>query len=176
MASKYSVVQYVPNPNSGERINIGVLVWDDKGVLCHFSDNWSRVRTFGGESVDYLRNFAHDISHFTAAQGNLLEERITSDTLQKWAGSWKHSIQFTEPAGSLDPAAEVLDSMVKIFLRPTVHRRRSQTRKMVAARAYAKIFDAVKARVKEQDRAEHLVRQREVLAGRVEPHTFDVVL
>ncbi|MGL4618228.1 MAG: DUF3037 domain-containing protein [Chroococcidiopsis sp.] len=29
MASRYSIVQYVPNPITDERINIGVVAFDD---------------------------------------------------------------------------------------------------------------------------------------------------
>ena len=44
MTSYYSVVQYVPNPMSGERVNVGVIAFDGHAVRTRFLRNWTRAR------------------------------------------------------------------------------------------------------------------------------------
>jgi len=39
MASYYSIIQYVPNPIANERINIGVLIFDEKEIKVNFLEN-----------------------------------------------------------------------------------------------------------------------------------------
>ena len=65
MASRYSVIQYVPNPIADERINIGVLAFNEQVVKVHFLSRWDRVRDFGQvKDIDFLQNFAHpDMTH-----------------------------------------------------------------------------------------------------------------
>ena len=58
MPSRYSIIQYVPNPIADERINIGVLAFDENLVKVSFLKNWQRVKDFGGENIDFLQDFA----------------------------------------------------------------------------------------------------------------------
>jgi len=51
MVSRYSIVQYVPNPIADQRINIGVLAFDDNRVCVRFLSNWERVKRFGMEDI-----------------------------------------------------------------------------------------------------------------------------
>lgn len=55
MASRYSIVQYVPNPITDEWINIGVVAFDDNDVRVQFVNNWGRVQAFGREDINFLR-------------------------------------------------------------------------------------------------------------------------
>ncbi|MEM9544071.1 MAG: DUF3037 domain-containing protein [Cyanobacteria bacterium P01_E01_bin.42] len=71
MASRYSIIQYVPDPIAEERINIGVLVFDRQNVKVHFLSNWKRVRYFGRqEDIRTLKSFAERMQK-SAEQGLL---------------------------------------------------------------------------------------------------------
>lgn len=58
MASKYSVIQYVPDPIADERINIGVLAFDHDQVCVKFLQSWERVRNFSRTDISFLHDFA----------------------------------------------------------------------------------------------------------------------
>ncbi|MBD2774779.1 DUF3037 domain-containing protein [Iningainema tapete] len=58
MVSRYSIIQYVPDPIADERINIGVVVFNEDAVKSRFLTNWERVRLFGMEDIDFLKDFA----------------------------------------------------------------------------------------------------------------------
>ncbi len=55
MASFYTVVQYVPDPVTDERVNIGVIVAAEDTVQSRFLSNWRRVKQFGGTLESWLR-------------------------------------------------------------------------------------------------------------------------
>lgn len=122
MVSRYSVIQYVPNPISDERINVGVLAFDDETVQVHFLSSWDRVRCFGQrEDVSLLKDFAQ---HMEAAAGSgLLFPGDQSGPTPKHerllaiADGWVNSIQFTEPRGSLESVDHLLEKMVQTYLR-----------------------------------------------------------
>ncbi len=120
MSSRYSVIQYVPNPIANERINIGVLAFDDINVRVHFVRNWDRARYLGRENIDYLKDFAQRMRK--SAESGLLfpgdEDNGTPrhERLERIAQSWMNSIQFTEPRGSLKALDKVIDDAVKKFL------------------------------------------------------------
>ena len=62
MISKYTVVQYLPDPLNGECINIGVVVLGDGQVLSRFLGEWDRVECFsGGRDITFLRHFAERV-------------------------------------------------------------------------------------------------------------------
>ena len=107
MASYYTVVQYVPDPLAGERINIGVFAYGEGRILCRFLQNWNRVRAFGGEDIQFLLDFTERAKSFTAEQ------------VKKMAANWNHSIQLTEPRGWLTSPEDLLAEVAGLFLRET---------------------------------------------------------
>lgn len=120
MASKYSIVQYVPNPIADERINIGVVAFDDNDVRVQFLNNWSRVQAFGREDIHFLRDFAKRMN-FAASEGLLFPGDEPDGTpkherLKKIARGWINSIQFTEPHGSLDNVENLLEDIAQTYL------------------------------------------------------------
>jgi hypothetical protein len=92
----------------------------------------ARLRHFGGESVEFLREFASQVER--AAEGYTLSDamahpQIDDEVLRKIAGNWANSIQFTAPRISMRPADEALKEMVKRYLRedhPTKRERRGR--------------------------------------------------
>lgn len=59
MVSRYSVIQYVPDAIANERINIGVLVFDEQVVRVKFLSKWNRVVHFAPNSdISFLMDFS----------------------------------------------------------------------------------------------------------------------
>jgi hypothetical protein len=114
MISHYSVVQYVPSPLADERINIGVIAWDEARLSAKFLSNWKRVQSFGHEDIGYVREF---VGRATAALNSgaspdMFKTAPVLDVsqLEKMIGTWHHSIQFTSPrASTKTPEALVAD-------------------------------------------------------------------
>lgn len=120
MASRYSVIQYVPNPIAGERINVGVVVYSADSVRVRFVNNWERVRHFGMENIEFLKNFACQMED--EAEVGLLfpedqSEMANHEKILRIAKGWINSIQFTEPRGSLSNVDELLDDVTSTYLR-----------------------------------------------------------
>ena len=121
MASRYSVIQYVPNPIADERINIGVLVFDEKVVKVHFLNNWERLNSFAREDTQFLHDFAYRMREaskngllFPNDDPNNVQSRV--ERLRKVARGWINSIQFTEPRGSLDNIDSVFEDVISTYL------------------------------------------------------------
>jgi hypothetical protein len=120
MVSRYSIIQYVPNPITDERINIGVVAFTDHDVRVQFLVNWERVHNFGMENIDFLKDFAERMKE-TASRGLVFpgdeESEIPKhERLTKIARGWMNSIQFTEPRPSLAPVDKLLHDIVQDFL------------------------------------------------------------
>ena len=49
MPSRYTLIQYRPDPASDERLNIGVIAWDADGAHVVFVESWEHVRLFTGQ-------------------------------------------------------------------------------------------------------------------------------
>src|SRR5438309_1341485 len=100
MPSYYSIVQYVPDPVTDERINVGIIAFGDGIILTRFIRNWSRVRLFGGANVSFVRQFATAASTWAPPQIAIpgVDKRIhiTPDDFRSLSGKWINTIQFTE--------------------------------------------------------------------------------
>jgi len=175
MTAKYTVVQYVPNPTAEERMNIGLIVWDEKRVYSHFVPDWSRARSFGGENISFLKDFAGKVSKLTSKARHDYGE-FNPSHIQKLIDTWTYSIQLTQPRGSLRDARGLLRDLSKTFLNPTKPVPGSTVRgRVVAVRnAYKYVVDAVKDRIPK--RARSYVKKHGPILGHYSPHAFDVVL
>src|SRR4051794_19732972 len=105
MPAFYSVVRYVPDVVANERLNIGVLVFGDGRVRSQFLENWSRVRSFGAENIGFLKAFACDVA------------KMSEEDVRRISETWMHSIQLTQPAGSLFSPNDLLVDAAGRFLR-----------------------------------------------------------
>jgi len=57
MPSYYSVVQFLPDPIRDEKVNLGVLAYNDSGVLVsHFIRDWKRIRNFADMRWRFSKN------------------------------------------------------------------------------------------------------------------------
>ena len=120
MPSRYSIIQYVPNLIANERINFGVLVFDDEVVKVHFLNNWQRVRDFSTGDIVFLQKFADSMKE--SAESNLLfpgdqeNGQPKHERLLRISRSWINSIQLTEPRGSLADVESLLEDTIEDFL------------------------------------------------------------
>src|ERR1700737_3502926 len=105
MASYYSIVQYLPDPTIDERINVGVIAFDERNVRVKFLDNWKRVRHFGGRDISFLLDFAKSVQQTASIQMQLPDfanmESLDRSFIHKMADNWINSIQVTQPRASL---------------------------------------------------------------------------
>jgi len=120
MASYYSIIQYVPNPIANERINIGVLIFDDKEIKVKFLKNWNRVKNFCMGDITFLRDFESQIQKAVAQgllfPGDSLLDQPRQERLQRVSEGWMNSVQFTEPNFSLKPVDKLLEDSIKKYL------------------------------------------------------------
>lgn len=179
MASHFVVVQYVPDPTAGERVNVGAIAYSDEAVRVQFLGDWRRIKGFGGEDIGFLRDFAHDVQRAVALQatGALPPGgRLDRDAIGQMATRWQNSIQFTEPRASLKEPEALLREVVQRFLsepiRAVEHRR---DRQQAANLATSRVRSAVKAIVG-GDVAEALTKPRYAIRGDKQEHVFDVAV
>lgn len=179
MASKYSIIQYVPNPIADERINIGVLAFDDHRTLVYFLRNWDRVRRFGMEDIGFLKDFAARTSE--VAESGLLfpgdenNEIPKHERLLRVSQSWMNSIQFTEPRASLKDLDRVLEDAIKKFLiEPSFDKPRVRDRQAAARLTVSEVRQAVTELLGKQHR--DLVKTRCPIPGTRKGRELDVAV
>lgn len=174
MVSRYSIVQYVPNPIADERINIGVLAFDDDRVCVRFLSHWERVKRFGMEDIHFLKDFASRMED-AAADGLLFpgdspNETPKQERLIRVAQNWFNSIQLTEPRGSLDDVDSLLADIADTCLLEPPEKPKPRDRAFAVQMTRRKIRNIL------GDRAKDLVKNNYSLSGHFEKHEFDVVV
>ena len=178
MPSTYSVIQYVPDPLTDERINFGVVAVGDGEVHTRFVRRWGRIGSFGSGDVKFLRDLARVLDEATddqlvldGASGAELNEQFLMDS----AASWKNSIQVTAPRASTRPAVELVDDVARRFLRASQPRqRRGRDRRAAVSLAAQRMDEAL--REAGGKRAQRLLKRSVDVQGRIEEHEFDLGL
>lgn len=179
MASRYSIVQYVPNPIADERINIGVVAFDDNDVRVQFVNNWGRVQAFGGEDINFLRDFAKRMNK-AAGEGLLFPGDRPNDTpkherLKKIAQGWMNSIQFTEPRGSLENVESLLEDIAQTYLVNVVSATTKRTRQD-AARITTSIIRKTLISYDDKPALKEMLKNNFPVKGSHKEHRFDAVV
>jgi Protein of unknown function (DUF3037) len=177
MTSRYSVIQYLPDPATDERINIGVLAFGDEEMHARFVRDWRRVTSFGGPEVGFLKGFARQVEASTAAQRGLLEgqEGLDQAALEAAAGEWLNSIQVTAPRASTLAPEPLVEDVARRFLRQTIApAKRGRDRRAAAGAASRSLVAAL--RVEGSRKPERYLRRNEVVQGSLDAHEFDVAL
>ena len=182
MASFYIVAQYVPDPITGERLNIGVLVYEDgnERIYSYFLQDWQRAKCFAGQLTDigFLRDFANQLPRQLAGASVLSGAKgqtITKESLLDMVSNWGNSIQFTAPRASLMSAEDLLAYVSDRFVREPVHTSiQHRTRTQAAKVAADKVKQALHVTLN-QVPSQFLSRNK-LIMGKVEPHDFDVVV
>jgi hypothetical protein len=115
MTSYFSQIQYVPDPITGERVNIGIVVIDSNGCQFQFVQDWRRPSQFGGEDVGFLREFAEEASRdgsgwFVAAGA------APSESLSHALSRWHNKIQFSPPMPSIKNRNDLINELAPRIL------------------------------------------------------------
>ena len=181
MVSRYSVIQYVPDPITGERINLGVLVFDENEICVRFLENWKRVHCLGAENVEFLRDFVARMKTATAdgllVPGEELTGIPTQERLLKISQEWQNIIQITPPRKSLGELEIVLDEISAMFLKEPLPEAKSTLRDRQAAAKITKatVRDVLKSCFKPA-LVRGLLSESNALLGRRESHQFDATV
>lgn len=174
MASQYSIVHYVPDPVADERMNVGIIVFGEGRVLTKFVQRWDRARRFGGENISFLQEFAEELSE---RQMDLFSgaARWDEDSLQKLARQWKNSIQLSGPRASLKAPEQLLAEVSERYLRDiSILRRTRRDKRAAISLGLEALSDAFFNRFKKVPH--EMLRRKETLKGRLEKHSFDIVV
>lgn len=182
MASRYSVIQYVPNPIADERINIGVLVFDEEIIKVHFLRSWERIKSFGREDIKFLRDFSKRMEK--SSENGLLfpnddpsngQSRV--ERVRNVSRDWINSIQFTEPRGSLDNIDSIFEDAIRTYLVDEIPVQQNMRDRQAAKRIVA---SSVKHVLKERlgDRAAEFFKKdaAAIVKGVRGTHNFDVLV
>lgn len=179
MTAHYSVAQYVPDPVSGECVNIAVVTWDERRIFARALKDWRRASAIGSHGLAAVKAITNRLVEVSAAQQPLLVENTTRfdvSALKSVIGTWHHAIQFTPPRGSLKDAEGLLADVAPTFLRelPARRRRRARSRNAAARIAADLLFRAVQERL--PNRVKDLIGKNGELSGHLESHRVDVIL
>lgn len=173
MAAFYSVIQFVPDPVADERINAGVVVFDEQRVRARFIENWGRLQRFGNKDVGFLKHFAREF--LERCQDKRFEEPVTERAIREMSSTWRSLIQLTPPRGSLLDLESLLKDAEERFL---ANDRRTGTRPFT--KHYMKKFAIEAARLAFVQRggleARRLVKRDFPIAGEVEDHPFSLAI
>lgn len=177
MAAYYSVVQFVPDPIADERMNIGVIVTGDGHVRSRFLSDWEKAHRFAGTDINFLKEFAKQISRSEPPQNWMLDGqtvgRVDAETLKRMASGWINSIQITEPRASLEEPAKLLTEVSARFLRVPARAGRSyRDRSQAASFAVRHIREVLTER--SIDLAHKYLKRHYDIIGKVDEHQFDV--
>ncbi len=104
MPAHYSVIQYVPDPVTGERVNVGVVAYAEGEVRAKFLTNWQRVKSLWGK--DCLER----------ERIEALFEGIDQDRLLEMIDTWHSAIQLTRPCGSIRTLNDAIEEAARRFL------------------------------------------------------------
>jgi len=175
MPSYFSIIRYVPDPITDERLNIGVVVYGEGEVLSKFIGEWTKVRIFGGEDVRFLRDFADDIER---KQLNLFKLgcQWDEDTLHQISKQWKNSIQLSEPKASLQSPHELLKEISSRYIREQVHRRREHKDKRYVVRLGLEALTLSFFHRHHQPLPDNLIKRHHLLEGARDKHSLDLVV
>lgn len=182
VVSRYSVIQYVPDPIADERMNVGVVVFNDDTVRVHFVSNWERARRFGMEDIEFLKNFAHSMEE-EANKGLLFpgddfEGVPYYERVLKISREWINSIQFTEPLAALDTIDGLLEDSIKTYLheqKPELTTKLKVRDRKVAARIVrSKTREALKQKF--GDKTKEFIKQDYSIKGSSTNNKFDIVV
>jgi Protein of unknown function (DUF3037) len=109
--SHYSVLQYAPDVATGERVNVGLMVFSaGHRPLVKVIQSWDRVRPFAGRDLATVKKF---LAVVESGDGPIQ----TPEDARRAAGAWQYAIQFTEPQPSLLSPKKLLADLAPRFLR-----------------------------------------------------------
>ena len=180
MASRYSIIQFSPNAVSGERINIGVIAFDQQSARVTFVSNWKRVKAFAHADVTFLKDLAQEFQLLASDQlalpGTEFGPKLNEQLIQQITSAWANSIQLTPPRSSLKAVDDLLTSISSQFLtQPIIHERPYRDRRSAVSLARNTLQKALEDQGGKETAQKYLHTQAEI-KGKYGPHVFDVVV
>lgn len=177
MGALFTIVQYVPDPLADERMNFGVIVVEGGRIKGRFLREWNRVRTFGGEDVSFLRDFAGRVNRWTPEHpeipGLAAGVRLDEKGLEDIVGRWHNSIQFTPLKASLSSPEKLLDQLASRYLRHAPRKRAGyRDRRRAAQIAFRELEDAFLPVLRADSKAR--ISRNALILGKLDQHHFDV--
>jgi hypothetical protein len=174
MSAYYTIVQYVPNPLTDERMNIGIIAASDGGPAVRFINDWRRAKAFGQEDVGFLKDFASSIGSLAKSQLPLYVDgsrvELDKNTLDEISKTWKNSIQLTAPRASLKDSQALVKALAGQFLRETfAPQKKSRDRRAAVALGVRVIQNKLADRALD---AEAAVTRNVKLMGKLDSHSF----
>jgi hypothetical protein len=178
MTAHYSIAQYIPDPVSGECINIAVFTWEEGRIFARALSDWRRATAFGSRDLASIKHITKRLVDLSSPQLSLIGDapHIDVHALRSMIGTWHNAIQFTPPRGSLKDAESLLKDITPQFLHEplTRRRRRARTRSAAARIAVDYLFRAVEQKI--PDKVKDLIDRNGRLAGHLESHVFDAII
>ena len=173
MGAYYTVVRYIPDTNTGEYLNAGVLVYADDRVRARFINDWGRLRRFGDGDISFLRQFVKDVER--GIESIFPDDRLTPEKIQHMAKQWIHCIRLTPPSFATLDADKLLDFAAKKFL-PAPAQPKPKPRTRAAAVKIA--VDALREsfRLRGGDKALEYLHRRATIPGKHLAHRFPLVV
>ena len=175
MAAKYTVVQYVPRPLADERVNIGMIAWDDNGSIIRCTEDWSKAKVLGGDEVQLLKQILREVQAYVTSASPRGGRGSADELVGRLIARWEHKVQFTPERGSLRSAAELVKELSPVFLPAKLVRKpRGRTRRSAVSLA---LKTARKAATEvSPSKGAELVKPRYVAEGALDTHRFDLAL
>lgn len=176
----FSIIRYVPDPVREEQINIGIIAIDATQPYgrARFLTRWERVRRFGGEEIEFIKEFVRDVEHRLPKQPALFKDTLLgTEELEKLASNWKNSIQFSAPKVSTLPVEQLVDREFKRFVDSVSHRITERREKnSVIQSAKKALILALENRFKQTDIGKQVIRTKETIEGKLDTYRFDIAL
>jgi hypothetical protein len=181
MINKYSIIQYCPNPVSGEVINIGIVVFNEQEITTEFINNWTRVKHFANNDITFLKEFCKEFDEHASMMQSLpnfsQKGMVYPSIFEKISSYWNNSIQITQPRSSTKPQKLLMDLIKTQFLNDIVITINRNYRDRKSAAKIAK--DLVKEKLINRlgvEEVNHYFHTNRVLDGKFNSHTFDTVV
>ena len=178
MTSYYSVIQFVPDIIADEKINLGVIAWDENSASSRIVGDWRRITSFAHGDTKFLREFEDQFQKFSGVQMSLpsigKDGAITISSLETIIREWQRCIQFTTARASIKSKESLLEDIYPIFVKTRPQKVRG-TAKRRALTIASNIFNDELSKILTLDPSSY-IHNREILAGKLDNHTFDIVI
>ena len=109
MSCKYSIIYYSHNILSEERINIGLVAYNDQEAQARCLSTirgWNRVKVFAmTQDISFLLDFVENL------EIQILAGKLSAQDIEERVQNWGNAIMFAEPKGSLLCPSELIESI-----------------------------------------------------------------
>lgn len=119
MGCYYALVQYVPEAGVDDRLTVGMVAIDDEtgyGASV-FTSDWDRVRCFGNQHPDFLREFIRELRDEVGDVQRMTLVARSREWLEEYSYHFQNSIQFTPISWAPVNAVEWVNQFGPVYVR-----------------------------------------------------------